>query len=103
LIWVLFRGFCFLEFESRKDAEKAKTNMNGKIVCGRNLVVHFAEEKVVYKSDAPVEELLKSALTPAGQASSGEGSSGTSILAPSSSSAAIVSALRAKLAQMERE
>jgi hypothetical protein len=78
--------------------------MNGKIVCGRNLVVHFAEEKVVYKSDAPVEELLKSALTPAGQASSGEGGgSGPSSMPASSSSAAIVSALRAKLAQMERE
>jgi hypothetical protein len=74
--------------------------MNGKIVCGRNLVVHFAEEKVVYKSDAPVEELLKSA---AGQASIGEGGSSSASSMPASSSAAVVSALRAKLAQMERE
>jgi RNA recognition motif-containing protein len=91
------RGFCFLEFENRKDAEKAKMTMNGKVVSGRTLVVHFAEEKVVYKSDAPVEELVKTALTP-----STGGSSEKSSL-PSSSSSAVVSALRAKLAQMERE
>ena len=94
---VFRRGFCFIEFENRKDAEKAKTQMNGKVVCGRALVVHFAEEKVVYKSDAPVEELVKTALTPS-SASSGENTG-----LPSSSSAAVVSALRAKLAQMERE
>lgn len=72
--------------------------MNGKVVSGRALVVHFAEEKVVYKSDAPVEELVKTALTPSAGSSSGE-SSGL----PSSSASAIVSALKAKLAQMERE
>jgi hypothetical protein len=75
--------------------------LNGKVVCGRALVVHFAEEKVHYKSDAPVEELVKTALSSGGVSSDAKQSEGSALI--TSSSAAIVTALKAKLQQMERE
>ncbi len=77
--------------------------MNGKVVCGRNLVVHFAEEKVHYRSDAPVEELVKSALGSTHGDAAGEKPSDTPSINVPSSASSLVTALKAKLAQMERE
>eukprot|EP00249_Psilotum_nudum_P005895 c19307_g1_i2 orf=344-742(-) len=40
------RGFAFVEFNKREEAERAKENMNGKLAFGRPLVVRFVDEKV---------------------------------------------------------
>jgi RNA recognition motif-containing protein len=64
------RGYCFVEYDTREEAEKARLKTNGMRLFGRSLVCHFAEEKVQVKNDAPVEA-LRSRL--AGEGSSKEG------------------------------
>lgn len=51
------RGYCFVEYDTREEAEKARLKTNGMRLFGRSLVCHFAEEKVQVKNDAPVEAL----------------------------------------------
>lgn len=49
------RGYAFVEYSKRQEAERAQKAMNGKIAFGRPLVVRFVDEKVVtYNMDAPV-------------------------------------------------
>ncbi|XP_052094447.1 probable RNA-binding protein 18 [Mytilus californianus] len=36
------RGYCFVSYENRKDAEKAKRNMHGKLALSKKLVVKWA-------------------------------------------------------------
>ena len=40
------RGFAFVEYVRREDAEKAIAAMNNKVVMGRALIVNFASERV---------------------------------------------------------
>jgi len=40
------RGFAFVEYLRREDAEKAIAAMNNKVVMGRALIVSFASERV---------------------------------------------------------
>ncbi|GMP24559.1 hypothetical protein CsSME_00001783 [Camellia sinensis var. sinensis] len=44
------RGFAFIQFSSREEAELAKEKMNGKLVCGRPLVVRLASEKYLVET-----------------------------------------------------
>lgn len=69
------RGFAFVEFETREKAGKAQNALNGKVIAGRAMVVHFAEEKVHMQNSAPVEALMmgKLAATGMGSASGGGG------------------------------
>eukprot|EP01028_Stygiella_incarcerata_P010337 TRINITY_DN528_c1_g2_i3.p1 TRINITY_DN528_c1_g2~~TRINITY_DN528_c1_g2_i3.p1 ORF type:complete len:157 (-),score=45.23 TRINITY_DN528_c1_g2_i3:195-665(-) len=39
------KGFCFVEFAERKDAEQAIEKLNGGMLLSRPLVVHWAHEK----------------------------------------------------------
>ena len=39
------KGFGFVTFSNEADAEKAQTEMNGKDVEGRNIVVNFAKPR----------------------------------------------------------
>ncbi|CAI5495864.1 unnamed protein product [Closterium sp. Naga37s-1] len=49
------RGYAFVEYSKREEAELARSKMNGRTVFGRPLVVRFVDEKVVtYNTDAPV-------------------------------------------------
>lgn len=66
------RGYCFVEYDTRAEAEHARLKTNGLRLFGRSLVCHFAEEKVEVKNDAPVEA-LRSRI--AGEGSSKEGDS----------------------------
>ncbi|XP_057855059.2 uncharacterized protein LOC131064805 isoform X2 [Cryptomeria japonica] len=43
------RGFAFIEFSKREEAEKAKELMNGKLALGRPLVVRFVDENIASK------------------------------------------------------
>ena len=104
------RGYCFVEYETREEAERARVKTNGLRVFGKSLVCHFAEEKVQVKNDAPVEA-LRSRLAGDGGSSGLMGSVGTggaagsSVGAPkvSASASAMAAALRNKLQQMEQE
>jgi RNA recognition motif-containing protein len=44
------RGYCFVEYDTREDAERARLKTNGLRVFGKPLVCHFAEEKVLVKN-----------------------------------------------------
>ncbi|CAM6084165.1 unnamed protein product [Calypogeia fissa] len=51
------RGFAFVEYHRREDAERAKESMNGRMAFGRPLVVRFVDEKVVtHNADAPLRK-----------------------------------------------
>ncbi|XP_054787211.1 uncharacterized protein LOC129293326 isoform X1 [Prosopis cineraria] len=39
------RGFAFIQYSSKEEAEMAKEKMHGKLACGRPLVVRLASEK----------------------------------------------------------
>ncbi|XP_020585709.1 probable RNA-binding protein 18 [Phalaenopsis equestris] len=43
------RGYAFIQYGSKEEAQLAKTEMNGKLAYGRPLVVRYADEK--YHSD----------------------------------------------------
>eukprot|EP01018_Ginkgo_biloba_P020872 Gb_41141 [translate_table: standard] len=44
------RGFAFIEYSKKEEAEKAKECMNGRLALGRPLVVRFVDEKLVTHS-----------------------------------------------------
>ncbi|PIA49249.1 hypothetical protein AQUCO_01300239v1 [Aquilegia coerulea] len=46
------RGFAFIQFNTKEEAELAKEKMHGKFACGRPLVVRFACEKYLVESEA---------------------------------------------------
>ncbi|KAK9103697.1 hypothetical protein Sjap_020951 [Stephania japonica] len=39
------RGYAFIQYNTIEEAQLAKEKMNGRLACGRPLVVHFASEK----------------------------------------------------------
>ncbi|CAL4940346.1 unnamed protein product [Urochloa decumbens] len=39
------RGYAFVQYTAKEEAQLAKEKMNGKLVCGRPMVVHLASEK----------------------------------------------------------
>ncbi|XP_015697435.1 probable RNA-binding protein 18 [Oryza brachyantha] len=39
------RGYAFVQYTTKEEAQLAKEKMNGKLVCGRPVVVHLASEK----------------------------------------------------------
>ena len=54
------RGYCFVEYQTRTEAEKAVQVMNGKLLHGRNLMVRFALDKVHHTTLSPwLSHLLK--------------------------------------------
>ncbi|KAL3714213.1 hypothetical protein ACJRO7_006196 [Eucalyptus globulus] len=44
------RGFAFIQYSSKEEAELAKEKMHGKLACGRPLVVRLASEKYLVES-----------------------------------------------------
>lgn len=58
------RGFAFIEFSKREEAEKAKESMNGRLALGRPLVVRFVDESsgnphISYMSSCTVSKSSK--------------------------------------------
>ncbi|EEC67360.1 hypothetical protein OsI_34460 [Oryza sativa Indica Group] len=39
------RGYAFVQYTTKEEAQLAKEKMNGRLVCGRPVVVHLASEK----------------------------------------------------------
>ncbi|KAF8379563.1 hypothetical protein HHK36_029003 [Tetracentron sinense] len=46
------RGFAFIQFSTRDEAQVAKEKMNGRLACGRPLVVRFASKKYLAETAA---------------------------------------------------
>ncbi|KAF8413212.1 hypothetical protein HHK36_001188 [Tetracentron sinense] len=44
------RGFAFIQFSTREEAQLAKEKMNGRLACGRPLVVRLASEKYLIET-----------------------------------------------------
>ncbi|XP_077233077.1 RNA-binding protein-like RNA recognition motif protein [Tasmannia lanceolata] len=68
------RGFAFIQFSSREEAQLAKEKMDGRFACGRPLVVRLASEKYLIETpNAPtaIGEAKKSMVSscPSGQMS----------------------------------
>lgn len=39
------RGYAFVQYTTKEEAQLAKEKMNGKLICGRPMVVHLASER----------------------------------------------------------
>ncbi|KAK9147428.1 hypothetical protein Scep_006185 [Stephania cephalantha] len=93
------RGYAFIQYNTVEEAQLAKEKMNGRLACGRPLVVHFASEKY----------LLDAAAAAAAAANSSRGIGETSrpkIMGSSSgltSRSAKIAAIKNKLKTMEEE
>ncbi|KAJ1394833.1 RNA-binding domain superfamily [Sesbania bispinosa] len=44
------RGFAFIQYSTKEEAELAKEKMHGKLACGRPLVVRLASEKYMLET-----------------------------------------------------
>ncbi|KAF7813112.1 pentatricopeptide repeat-containing protein [Senna tora] len=44
------RGFAFIQYSSKEEAELAKEKMHGRLACGRPLVVRLASEKYLFET-----------------------------------------------------
>ncbi|XP_078432956.1 RNA-binding protein-like RNA recognition motif protein [Wolffia australiana] len=93
------RGYAFIQYSSKEEAELAKSRMHGRLACGRPLVVHFAQERwspevnPVTSDRAASKDRKGKNLTTAAAASS-------SIC---TSRAATIAAIRGKLKAMDEE
>eukprot|EP00899_Mesostigma_viride_P017301 jgi/Mesvir1/25572/Mv01805-RA.1 len=105
------RGFAFVEYYHEEDAKKAQKEMNGRLACGRPLIVRFSDEKVYTHNDAPMrQDLAAQAGGAAGGAQGGasgsaDGGAAAASLAESNavSKEAKIAAIRQKLRMMEQE
>ncbi|KAK9292642.1 hypothetical protein L1049_020619 [Liquidambar formosana] len=87
------RGFAFIQFSTREEAKLAKEKMNGRLACGRPLVVHLASEKFL---DETAQNSSK-AVGEANKLTLGSSSSGQM------SRSAKIAAIKNKLKALEEE
>ncbi|XP_020221177.1 probable RNA-binding protein 18 isoform X1 [Cajanus cajan] len=91
------RGFAFIQYSSKEEAELAKEKMHGRLACGRPLVVRLAGEKCMLEtadnSAKAVSEVHKMHLTSGG----GGGAMGQT------SRSAKIAAIKNKLKSLEEE
>ncbi|RCV44057.1 hypothetical protein SETIT_9G343500v2 [Setaria italica] len=86
------RGYAFVQYTTKEEAQLAKEKMNGKLVCGRPMVVHLASEKSSLDS-GPSQRALKDKKLTGGSASR----------SVQTDRAAKVSAIKSKLKSLEEE
>ncbi|KAG0472660.1 hypothetical protein HPP92_014074 [Vanilla planifolia] len=48
------RGYAFIQYSTVEEAQLAKTQMNGRLACGRPMVVRLASEKYLMDSKTPL-------------------------------------------------
>ncbi|XP_058105648.1 uncharacterized protein LOC131249100 [Magnolia sinica] len=86
------RGFAFIQFSTKEEALQAKEKMNGRLACGRPLVVRLATEKYLIEATNPPQAV---------------GDAGKSIVASGPSGqmnrSAKIAAIKNKLKAMEEE
>ncbi|XP_008803933.2 probable RNA-binding protein 18 [Phoenix dactylifera] len=49
------RGYAFIQYSTKEEAQLAKSKMNGRLACGRPLVVRFASEKYLAETANPLK------------------------------------------------
>ncbi|XP_052170555.1 uncharacterized protein LOC127786873 isoform X2 [Diospyros lotus] len=87
------RGFAFVQFSTKEEAKLAKENMNGRLACGRPLVVRLASEKYLAEAtDGSGRALGEAAKSGFAGSSSGQ-----------MSRSAKIAAIKNKLKAMEEE
>jgi len=85
------RGYCFVEYSTREEAEKAKAVLDGKIALGKKIIVDWArQDQGAKKSGNSVSETW-------------DASTVSETLDSGVSTSAKIAALEAKLKQMEEE
>ncbi|XP_031378584.1 probable RNA-binding protein 18 isoform X1 [Punica granatum] len=90
------RGYAFIQYSTKEEAQLAKEKMHGRLACGRPLVVRLASEKYF-------AETLERPPKAAGPASRGSISSSSSSLGQGSSRSAKIAAIKSKLKVLEEE
>ncbi|CAI9092283.1 OLC1v1027480C1 [Oldenlandia corymbosa var. corymbosa] len=83
------RGYAFVQFSTKEEAELAKEKMHGKLVYGRPVVVRLASEKYLMESSKTIGEASKSNLVGG--------------FAGQSNKSAKIAAIKSKLKAMEEE
>ncbi|CAM8903050.1 unnamed protein product [Rhodiola kirilowii] len=53
------RGYAFVEYSTKEEAKLAKEKMNGRLACGRPLVVRLANEKLPEETKAQKTDIAK--------------------------------------------
>uniref|UniRef100_A0ACD5TIP8 Uncharacterized protein n=3 Tax=Avena sativa TaxID=4498 RepID=A0ACD5TIP8_AVESA len=86
------RGYAFVQYTTKEEAQLAKEKMNGKLVRGRPVVVHLASEKGFLDSGTSQRVLKNKKLA------GGSGNNSTQI-----DRAAKISAIKNKLKSLENE
>lgn len=103
------RGFAYVEYFTRQDAEAAKAKMNGRLAFGRPVVVRFVEEKITANnSDAPARAHTFATSSSSAAAPSASSSAAPPPPPPAGGVAGVnraskIAAIQAKLRAMERE
>ncbi|KAM3409168.1 hypothetical protein ACQJBY_001872 [Aegilops geniculata] len=86
------RGYAFVQYTTKEEAQLAKEKMNGKLVCGRPVVVHLASEKCFLDSGNSQRALKDKKLA---------GGSGSKLA--QTDRAAKISAIKNKLKSLEND
>ncbi|XP_042493682.1 probable RNA-binding protein 18 [Macadamia integrifolia] len=87
------RGFAFIQYSTREEAQLAKEKMNGRLACGRPLVVRLASEKL----------LVETAVHPPKAVGEANKSGLAGSLSGQMSRSAKIAAIKNKLKAMEQE
>lgn len=85
------RGYCFIEYSTREEAERAKVSLNGKIALGKKIIVDWARPDLCGKKLCNLVS------------ETWDASSVSATLQSSTSTAAKIAALEAKLNEMDNE
>ncbi|XP_038139613.1 probable RNA-binding protein 18 isoform X1 [Cyprinodon tularosa] len=91
------RGYCFVNFSTREEAERAIQRLNGKLALSKKLVVRWAHAQVRRFEGFRNEKTMPASLEPSCSGSTEAGSITTSNL----STSAKIRAIEAKLQMME--
>ncbi|CAM0956363.1 unnamed protein product [Alopecurus aequalis] len=86
------RGYAFVQYTTKEEAQLAKEKMNGKLVRGRPVVVHLASEKCFLDSSNPQRALKDKKLA-----------GGSGCKSAQTDRAAKISAIKNKLKSLENE
>eukprot|EP01137_Pigoraptor_chileana_P024178 Opistho-2@91670 len=81
------RGYCFCEYVTRQDAERAQSNLDGLLFMERNLAAKFAKNKITGQAEMPNRRAHSTLAAPIGTLSGSDK----------------IKAIEAKLKAMEHE
>ncbi|KAI3902928.1 hypothetical protein MKW92_050153 [Papaver armeniacum] len=94
------RGFAFIQFSTKEEAQLAKQKLNGRLACGRPLVIRYASEKYYLEMSSTSPKPFKVGIVSEEKKSSQAGSSTHS---GQMSRSAKIAAIKNKLKFLEDE